>query len=270
MPFLRFSRDKRGYENTYLCHTFQEDGKSNLRLLYWFRTPPNVEVGRLALDPDAILSIEQSNPELMFDWDEILKAKPPSPVPERIAGRSERRPERGRRAGRALASGTPTSISDEAVLDKVPGLAARGADRGSGDDGESSKRSDSVTRSEGSGSHVVLTLAGEEGLAGLRERFAEMEAQIASLHQAPSEQVALESQAALLNPDAWNSVEEARERIACFDGAVAALRKVLEQRRRSSQRSDSPPTPGIATGREPPNDDDSDALLADPPGSEDE
>ena len=268
MPFLRFSRDKRGYENTYLCHTFQKEGKSKLRLLYWFRTPPNVEVGRLALDPDAILSIEQSNPELMFDWDEILKAKPPSPEPERLAGRSERHPRS--RGGRAVASGTPTSISDEAVLEKVPGIAARGTDRGSGEDGESSKRSDGVTRSAGSGSHVVLTLAGEEGLAGLRERFAEMEAQIASLQQAPSEQVALESQAAaLLNPDAWNSVEEARKRIAGFDGAVAALRKVLKQRRRSSQSSDGSPTPGIATDREPPNDDDSDALLADPPGSED-
>lgn len=266
MPFLRFSRDKRGYENTYLCHTFQEDGTSKLRLLYWFRTPPNVEVGRLALDPDAILSIERSNPELTFDWDEILKAKPPPPVPERLGGRSERRP--GKRGGRAVASGSSNSKSDERVLDTVPGLAA--GDRGSGEDAESSKRFDGVTRSEGSGGHVVLTLVGEEELAGLRERFAEMEAQIASLQQAPPERVALESQAALLNPDAWNSVEEARERIACFDGAVAALRTVLDQRRRSSQSSDSLSTPGILTDLEPSSsDDDSDVLLADAPGSED-
>ena len=266
MPFLRFSRDKRGYENTYLCHTFQGDGTSKLRLLYWFRTPPNVEVGRLALDPDAILSIERSNPELTFDWDEILKAKPPPSVPERLGGRSERRP--GKRGGRAVASGSSNSKSDERVLDTVPGLAA--GDRGSGEDAESSKRFDGVTRSEGPSGHVVLTLVGEEELAGLRERFAEMEAQIASLQQAPPERVALESQAALLNPDAWNSVEEARERIACFDGAVAALRTVLDQRRRSSQSSDSPSTPGILTDLEPSSsDDDSDVLLADAPGSED-
>ena len=53
MPFLRFSRDKRGYANTYLCHTFREDGIVRMRVLYWFRSPPDIAVGRPALDADA-------------------------------------------------------------------------------------------------------------------------------------------------------------------------------------------------------------------------
>jgi len=81
MPFLRFSRDKRGYESTYLCHTFRRGGKLELRVLYWFRTPPDVKVGRLALDAVAIRAIEESNPDLKFDWGTILKVKPPPPPP---------------------------------------------------------------------------------------------------------------------------------------------------------------------------------------------
>ena len=82
MPFLRFSRDKRGYESTYLCHSYRQSGTQELRVLYWFRTPPGVRVGRLALDPNAIRAIEEANPRLKFDWDKILKVKAPPPPQE--------------------------------------------------------------------------------------------------------------------------------------------------------------------------------------------
>ncbi len=107
MPFLRFSRDKRGYANTYLCHTFRQDGAVRMRVLYWFRTPPDIEVGRPALDAGAMRDIEASNPGLTFDWDEILKAKPP-PVPQERPG-GERRERRPRRRGRAASPGDGTS-----------------------------------------------------------------------------------------------------------------------------------------------------------------
>ena len=98
MPFLRFSRDKRGYESTYLCHTFRRGGKPQLRVLYWFRTPPDVKVGRLALDPVAIRAIEESNPDLKFDWGKILKVKPTPPPPDYGDERRARR-RRGRATG---------------------------------------------------------------------------------------------------------------------------------------------------------------------------
>ncbi len=103
MPFLRFSRDKRGYANTYLCHTFRQDGIVRMRLLYWFRTPPDIEIGRPALDADAIRDIERANPDLSFDWDEILKAKPLPAAPDRADG--ELREHRSRRRGRGASSG---------------------------------------------------------------------------------------------------------------------------------------------------------------------
>ena len=72
--------------------------RSRTRILYWFRTPPGVRVGRAALDEDAIRLIEQHNPDVEFDWTQILNGEeepaPPAPParPQREApGRSRAR-----------------------------------------------------------------------------------------------------------------------------------------------------------------------------------
>ncbi len=115
MPFLRFSRDKRGYANTYLCHTFREDGVVRMRVLYWFRTPPDIEVGRLALDAEAIRDIEASNPDLTFDWDEIMKAKPPPPSQDHSGGEARERRSRRRRRGASSGVGDKASAGAAAA-----------------------------------------------------------------------------------------------------------------------------------------------------------
>ena len=67
--FLRFSRDKRGYEHFYLVQpTTNRRGKTRARILYWFRTPPGVRVGRLPFDADVQRTIEAQNPGVTFDW----------------------------------------------------------------------------------------------------------------------------------------------------------------------------------------------------------
>ncbi len=87
LPTLRFTRDKRGYETTFLVHAVRRDGRSRERILYWFRTPPGVRVGRPALDEEAIRWIEDQNPDIEFDWPKILEAKaPPSAAARRHAG----------------------------------------------------------------------------------------------------------------------------------------------------------------------------------------
>ena len=62
------------------------------RLLYFFRTPPGVRVGRAAIDEDAIRLIEEHNPDVQFDWTRILKT-PQQPTQEqgRREGRDDRR-----------------------------------------------------------------------------------------------------------------------------------------------------------------------------------
>ena len=56
-------------------------GKGRSRILYWFRTPPGVRVGRGPLDEEAIRTLEAGNPDLEFDWTRILKGQG-DPVPE--------------------------------------------------------------------------------------------------------------------------------------------------------------------------------------------
>ena len=244
MPFLRFSRDKRGYENTYLCHTYRRGGKPRLRVLYWFRTPPEVKVGRLALDPDAIRTIEESNPDLKFDWGKILKVKPPPPPPDYGAdGRAARRERRCRRdpgaasappvPGASLEHG-PAAAPESVVSVEEPGdpelTLDESAQAAAWDEADLGSEQDGPAEAP---AHVVIGLTDDEGLARLRARHAELQARISDRFRDPAKLEELRAQAALLDPDAWRTVEEARERLASLDAATDAIRKVLGRRRRS-------------------------------------
>ena len=99
MAFLRFTRDKRGYESTFLLQNSLQAGKVRSRVLYWFRTPPNVKVGRAVLDEEAIRLIEEANPDIDIEWDKVLKAKPPA--------RPAKGPDRGERSRRRPRDGSP-------------------------------------------------------------------------------------------------------------------------------------------------------------------
>jgi len=99
VPFLKFSRDKRGYEHFYLVEAGSR-GKPRTRLLYWFRTPPNVKVGRTPFDPDMRRVLEDQNPDVVFDWDAIVRTPIPPPS-DTERWRERRRIERAIRASEA-------------------------------------------------------------------------------------------------------------------------------------------------------------------------
>src|SRR5262249_56394763 len=83
MAFLRFTRDKRGYEHFYLVQpTTNRRGKVRTRILYWFRTPPNVKVGRQPFDDALRRALEAQNPGIAFDWQKIVDTPIPSPHPD--------------------------------------------------------------------------------------------------------------------------------------------------------------------------------------------
>lgn len=72
MPFLRVIRDKRGYETTYLMHWIREGNRQHSRILYVFRTPGGVRVGREALETDVLKQIEAQHPDIEFDWNAVF------------------------------------------------------------------------------------------------------------------------------------------------------------------------------------------------------
>jgi hypothetical protein len=66
--------------------------------LYWFRTPPDVRVGRQPFDEAVRRALEAQYPDVRFDWRQILETPIPSADAEKW--RERRRAERSERAAR--------------------------------------------------------------------------------------------------------------------------------------------------------------------------
>ena len=108
MAFLRFTRDKRGVENFYLVQpTTNRRGKVRPRVLYWFRSPPDVKVGRQPFDPAVRKALEAQNPDVTFDWRAIVE----TPIPSADADKWRER----RRADRAAKHAAAEEESAEAL-----------------------------------------------------------------------------------------------------------------------------------------------------------
>jgi hypothetical protein len=118
VAFLRFSRDKRGYEHFYLMQPTNRRGKSQQpRVLYWFRTPPNVRVGREPFDAGVRRALEAQNPGVAFDWKTILETPIPSADTERW--RERRRVEKAIRHAVAEDEAAETALIEAA--EDLPG-----------------------------------------------------------------------------------------------------------------------------------------------------
>ena len=113
VPFVRFSRDNRGYEYVYLVHVPSgRPGRS--RVLYWYRSPPGVKVGRPPFQLEVQRALEAANPDLRFDWKSITEAQPP-PAPEVEHWRERRRAERSAKQARQATAREDAAPSAESV-----------------------------------------------------------------------------------------------------------------------------------------------------------
>ena len=231
MPVLRFTRDRHGYEITYVEHTVRRRGESRSRILYWFRTPPNVKVGRTALDEEAIRTIEESNPEVPFDWAKMLKLQRAA-----AARPAARELDRGRSgSGGSRRRGTrPVSSAEPA--------ARGGADQGRG-------KIVSTEAPDGIEAQVAAPELGAKDLARLRARYAEVLTRISDRVTDPVRQAELRERAGELNPDTWLTPEAVQQGLANFEDRCAALSATLGRRRRRSKRGGARRTrrrPGVA------------------------
>ena len=112
MAFLRFTRDKRGYEHFYLVQPSHSRGRSTARVLYWFRTPPSVKVGREPFDESIRRELEAQNPDVTFDWRKILETPIPSADAEKWRDRR-----RAERAAKAAKRGAVVEAGEESPED---------------------------------------------------------------------------------------------------------------------------------------------------------
>src|SRR4029077_8470916 len=76
-----------------LVHTTtNRRGKVRPRLLYFFRTPPDIKVGREPFDPELRRALERQHPDITFDWRAIVET--PIPSADADKWRERRRAER--------------------------------------------------------------------------------------------------------------------------------------------------------------------------------
>jgi biotin carboxyl carrier protein len=144
LAFLRFSRDKRGVENFYLVQpTTNRRGKVRPRILYWFRSPPDVKVGRQPFDPTVRRALELQNPGVEFDWRAIVET--PIPSADADKWRERRRAERAARsaAADAEAEAEPEASEGAEEMDSSPpGSAKALAEREAGPDEQPTSAAD--------------------------------------------------------------------------------------------------------------------------------
>jgi hypothetical protein len=244
---MRFSRDRRGYENTFVLHGERRRGKGRARLLYWFRTPPEVKVGRSALDEEAIRLIEELNPDIDFDWTRILKGDGPteeSRPPER--SRAQGPPPKARRRSDQFRERVPPVVPerraprDSEAPTKVAYVPQPAALEAAGLDPVIQQQPE-FSAPPPTPAHERL---GGEGVARLRGRYAEVMARIAERVTDEVRRDELKSLAERLNPDNWVTDEEVKAGLEEYEGVFASLRAAVGTRKRRRRRRGRTGSPG--------------------------
>jgi hypothetical protein len=127
VAFLRFSRDKRGVESFSLVHaTANRRGKVRPRILYWFRTPPDIKVGREPFDADVRRALEKQYPDIPFDWRAIQET--PIPSADADKWRERRRAERAAKHAARAEEEAPESADGEVETENAAGAATEAVD----------------------------------------------------------------------------------------------------------------------------------------------
>jgi hypothetical protein len=79
VPFIRHTRDKRGFESLYVMHAYRPtpEAPHRTRVLYLFRSPTQLRVGRQPLDNEVMEALEHTHPDVSFDWASLTRERTP-------------------------------------------------------------------------------------------------------------------------------------------------------------------------------------------------
>ncbi|HET7619320.1 MAG TPA: hypothetical protein VFK20_12490 [Vicinamibacterales bacterium] len=222
--------------------------KPESRILYWYRTPPGVRVGRPPLDEEAIRLLEANNPQVQFDWNRILKAPPSqgqegrtAPAPKRRERRepSSRRASDGRRESPVPSSRPePPQIRKEVVVSPDE-LIDEPVDVAIEEPVDAAIEAYAADRPISPAEARV----GAEGLARLRARYAELMARITARGGEPPAVEELRARAERLNPDGWLTDEDVREALEQYESVFDSIRSQVGPPRHRRRRRSGPPSP---------------------------
>jgi len=264
VPFVRYARDRRGYETLYVMHAFEgaEGGGPQARsprprVLYACRTVPYAKVGRMTIDESVQRRIESAYPNLTFDWPRLLKeAAQSAPRPERPDARQERKG-KGRKKGepRTQVPKVPRVPEVPEVrfavpqvqevppepLEPVTELIEWSADaepepEPSEPGTEPAEPMEpvepvSVPPLTVDPSWPVVRVAGPDRVLILRGRYIEIASRVLSRVADEAEQRRLFRDARRLNPETWTTDEQVREGLGAFEDVYARLAEQLRRQR---------------------------------------
>ena len=210
MPFLRVIRDKRGYETTYLMHWFRDGNRQRSRILYAFRTPGGVRVGRDPLEPAVLRELEARHPDIAFEWKAIRDNQQ---IIEPAIEQRRRRPKVDE-----AAAGAPPVSSPAAASPGSPGRVPDTADRPK---------------------PVPSTIGGvtpDEQVAFLSEWYGVIRERIEKRITDPARRVTLHALAERLNPAAWTDADQITAGLQQAGEALERFSRVFARRRRRGRR----------------------------------
>jgi len=241
VPFLRVIRDKRGYETTYLMHWYREGTRQRSRILYVFRSPGGVRVGRESLEPEILRDIEANYPEIAFDWKAVLDNKQIVETAPEI-----RRPRKRRRS------------DDEAAAE--PGALATPKPPQGGEGGPTPRSAEGDPRpqgGEGGRPSIPSAIEGatpDEQTAFLARWYPIVRDRIPQRTSDSGRREALLALAERMNPAAWTDADQIVVGLQQAGEALERLSRVFARRRRRSRRAKGPDKSApreAASGAEP-------------------
>jgi hypothetical protein len=212
---LRVIRDKRGYETTYLMHLYRDGARQRSKILYVFRTPGGVRVGRDPLEPEVLRQIESQYPDIQFNWATVRETQ------QVIETSIEPRRRRPRREDEIPAVASPTPVAPVAP----PAAPAAPAP----------PRLVIPTVIEGA--------TPDERIAFLTHWHPIIRERIPHRTSDPARQEALNALADRLNPANWTDADEITAGLQQAAEALERLSHVFAKRRRRGRRKSKEPRP---------------------------
>jgi len=214
VPFLRVIRDRRGYETTYLMHLYREGHRQRSRILYVFRSPGGVRVGRGALDPDVLREIEAQYPDIAFDWKDVREHQQHiemAPEPRR-----RKPPKRDEADGAPSAAQAPAPVPVPTVAPPSPSTPA--------------------PPSAGAVPSAIEGATPDDQIAFLGRWYVLIRERIPRRTSDQVRQDALMALCERLNPAAWTDADQIAVGLQQASEALERLSRVFSRRRRRARR----------------------------------
>jgi hypothetical protein len=217
VPFLRVIRDKRGYETTYLMHLFRDGNRQRSRILYVFRTPGGVRVGRGPLEPMVLRELEVRHPDIAFEWKAIRENQQ---IIEPAVEQRRRRPR---------SEDTPTPGAPQ----PPPVASTAGA---AGPPADAPPRPTPIPT-------AIAGATADEQIVFLQEWYPVIRERIGRRINDPARRDTLHALAERLNPSAWTDADQITAGLPLAAEALERLSRVFARRRRRGKRRPTEPAP---------------------------